>query len=167
MSGAGGGTEDKMHTDPDSVEWRERSSVEDVSCAAEAASTLRDRTLTVSRSRKSVRNALRQALSLEGMVGDGTSWVSSSSSFSSRGDGMLQQFEFAWTVMPFGDSANGGAAAGVWAAWIGVATTNRGLDRGGRPDRVLVQSVWKSVPKRRPEAVSSAYEAGGRTRWTR
>lgn len=81
---------------------------------------------------------------------------------------MLEEFAFEFAML-LGGSADGGA--GATAAWIGVATTKRGLNGGGRANRVLVQFAWKSLPKRRPDAEadaeSSAYETGGRTRWTR
>lgn len=83
--------------------------------------------------------------------------------------GMLEEeFEFEFAML-LGGSADGGAGG----AWIGVATTKRGLNGVGRANRVLVHFAWKSLPKRRPEAEadadaeSSAYETGGRTRCTR
>jgi hypothetical protein len=134
----------EKHAHLDSVEWRGRSSVEDVGCVAEAASTLRDRTLRLRRSRKSVRNGLREGLPLSASGGctDGdTSWVSTSCE-----EGTPRPFECAGTVRLnslFGspDGGGGAGAGGVWGAWIGDTTTCRGLGSGDRPSRVFAQSA--------------------------
>lgn len=135
-----------LHAHLNSVEWRGGSSIDDAGCAADAPSTLRDRTLTVSRSRKSVRNGLREGLSLlaasEGDPGADTSGVSSSSRARVEGVSYAFDFEYAVTLGDCAESAERGAA-GVWAglAWIGDAATNRGLDSGDRRSRVFDQSA--------------------------